>query len=301
MQLKLTYKNKLDSALIFILDKLPCEIKNKLKSFIFENGLYEINELRIKANSNIHLIIGTKTLSTNIWIDSDLINKIVTNLCDGSVYAHIDTIRNGYISVGNGIRAGICGKAVLQNETIISINNISSINIRIPKKISFAAEYLQNLLENHSYNISVLIYSPPGVGKTTILRDLVCRLSQPGSSIRHAVIDTREEITTFIESQITSDVYLSYPKGVGIELATKSMTPQIIICDEITSLDEAYSIMHSVRCGVSLVATTHASTFEDLKNKEILKPLLNCGTFDYALGVKRSATNKYVFNLDKLK
>lgn len=300
MQLTLNYQNKLEPIFIYVLDKLSNEIKNKLKDFVIENKLYTINELRIKSNSNIQLTVSNKIFNTKIWVTNEMINEIITNLCDGSIYAHINTIRNGYISVGKGIRVGVCGKAIIENESIISINNITSVNIRIPQKINFAAEYLQNLLSTHNYNVSVLIYSPPGVGKTTILRDLICRLSLPDVSVRHAVIDTREEITTFIEDSITSDVYLSYPKGLGIELATKSMTPQIIICDEITSLEEANAIMYSVRCGVSLVATTHANNFDDLINKEILKPLLNCGTFDYALGVERSKTNKYIFSLNKL-
>jgi len=145
----------------------------------------------------------------------------------------------------------------------------------------------------------VLLYSAPGVGKTTILRDLVCRLSVHKPSIRHAVIDTREEITPFLNN-ITSDVFLSYPKGLGIEIATRNMTPKIIICDEITNVDDAEAILYSACCGVTLVATTHAKSYEELKSKEILKKLFNCGCFDYAVGVIRNSLNKYEYKVNCL-
>ncbi|MBQ8145353.1 MAG: AAA family ATPase [Clostridia bacterium] len=301
MHLMLNYRKKLESICLFVLDKLPTDLKQKLEKYLLEKGFSTVNEIRIRAGSYICLFIDSKAYVTDIWVSNDLINETLICLCDGSVYAHLNTIRKGYISIGKGVRAGICGKAVLENELISGISSITSINIRIPQKISFAAEYLHELLKAHDYNISVLLYSPPGVGKTTILRDLVCRLSSTESSIRHAVIDTREEITTFLENTLTSDIYLSYPKGLGIELATKSMTPKIIICDEITSLEEANAIMNSVLCGVSLIATTHASSYEELKSKEILQSLFNCDAFDYSLGVQRSRTNKFIFTLNKIK
>ena len=295
MHLMLNYRKKLESICLFVLDKLPTDLKQKLEKYLLEKGFSTVNEIRIRAGSYICLFIDSKAYVTDIWVSNDLINETLICLCDGSVYAHLNTIRKGYISIGKGVRAGICGKAVLENELISGISSITSINIRIPQKISFAAEYLHELLKAHDYNISVLLYSPPGVGKTTILRDLVCRLSSTESSIRHAVIDTREEITTFLENTLTSDIYL------GIELATKSMTPKIIICDEITSLEEANAIMNSVLCGVSLIATTHASSYEELKSKEILQSLFNCDAFDYSLGVQRSRTNKFIFTLNKIK
>ena len=301
MLISLNLKNKPDETCSFVLDKLPKDLKQKLESYLIEKGLCTVNEIRIRKNSYILMFLNSKTFATNIWVNDDLINEILISLCDGSIYAHLNTIQNGYISMGRGVRAGICGKAVLESDVVSGVSSVTSINIRIPQKISYAAEYLYNLLCEHDYNISVLLYSPPGVGKTTILRDLVCRLSNNSLNIRHAIIDTREEITSFLDDTITSDVYLSYPKGLGIELATRSMTPKIIICDEITSYEEASAIMNSVRCGVSLIATTHAGSFEELKSKNILQQLFHSKTFDYALGIKRSKSNNYQYTLNKLK
>lgn len=300
MILTFNYTKKMDKSLIFVLEKIPIKIKNSILSFLVDKKIDTVNEIRIKSSSYLCLLINQSLVKTSIYITQEQIDEIMLSLCSGSIYAHLHTIREGYISVGNGIRAGICGKAAIENGSIDGIYDISSINIRIPRKIPFAANYLFNLLKENSYNISVLLYSAPGAGKTTILRDLLIKLSS-FTGIRHAIIDTREEITPFISDIITSDIYIGYPKGMGIELATKSMTPQIIICDEITSLSDAESINLAANSGVNLIATTHAKTIDELKRKEALLPLLSSGVFDYALGVTRNAQNKYVFTLDKLK
>lgn len=294
------YKEQTDSYFTYILDKLPTDISKKIKEYQEKNNLFNINEIRIKSNSYLSFLINSKTVTTDIFVYKDEIEKIIFHLCTGSIYAHLDTIRLGYISVGNGIRAGICGKAILEGNEISGINDISSINIRIPQKIPFAGEYVFKLLKDNLFNISLLIYSAPGVGKTTILRDLSLRLSNY-KNIRFAIIDSREEITPFFENTISADIYLSYPKGLAIELATKSMTPQLIICDEISSKEECMSILNSLHSGVNIIATTHASTFEELMKKEILSEMIAKGVFNYSLGVKREKfSNKYVYQLNRL-
>ena len=301
MKLEFNIKNKLDSSTRLVLDKLPEKIKNQLLDYISKNDIIVINEIRIKADSYITLIVDQRNIATTVFVSKESIEEIIVDLCGGSVYAHINTIKNGYISVGNGVRAGVCGRAVLTSNEITGVRDITSVNIRIPQLVLTAGEYIFSLLQENDFNLSAIIYSPPGIGKTTVLRDLIRRLSSATSPVRHAVIDTREEITTFITSSIYSDVYLSYPKGVGIELATKSMAPQIIICDEITTQEEADAVCKATYSGVSLIATTHAKSFDELKNKEILKPLVFDGVFDIAIGLKRTLSNKMLYETSWLK
>lgn len=300
MQLILNYSKKTDKALSYVLEKLPSKISSKINDFLKEKNISTVNEIRIKSSSFISLLINHSIIKTDIFVTSDIINEIFLSLCSGSIYAHISTIKDGYISVGKGVRAGICGKASLEQEKIDGVYDITSINIRIPQRITFAGNYLFELLKAENFKASVLIFSAPGEGKTTILRDFLEKLSK-FTSIRHAVIDSREEITPFIDEIITSDVFIGYPKGLAIELATKSMTPQIIICDEITSIKEAEAINLSVSSGVNLIATTHAGSFEELKRRDVISPLLKNMVFDYALGIKRNSHNKFVYELNKLK
>lgn len=300
MKCEIKIQEKCDEALMFCLSKLPNEIKEKILDFINNNPYKTINEIRLHKDADITLIADSRNIKTNIFLSNNDLNAIFENLCENSLYAHVNTIKHGYISVGKGIRAGVCGKATIEQGEVCGIYDISSINLRIPQHIHNASSFLYNLLKKHDFNISVLIFSAPGIGKTTILKDLIYKLLNETDK-RVAVIDSREEITPFLTSQKNGDFYLGYPKGLGIELATKSMTPQILVCDEISSKNEAEEINSSANSGVKLIASTHASSYEELLNKTILEDTFKYKIFDYTLGVKRDeGKRKYVFSLYKL-
>lgn len=302
MKYNIIYKEELDKTLEFALNKLPISLKKEIITFLEHHRFKTINEIRIHKNSNIMLIADSINVITDIYTTSDIIDSCIDSLCDGSIYAHFHTIKDGYISVGKGVRAGICGRAYVEKGEICGISDISSINIRIPQHIANASTYLYTILKESGFFSSVIIYSAPGVGKTTILRDLIYKLSSTYPPIRYAVIDSRDEITSTIENKINADVFVSYPKGTAIELATKSMTPQLIICDEIASQEEANEVLSAVNSGVKLIATAHASSFEELISKNTLQSLLENKVFDYALGVSREYGEKrYKFTLTKIK
>ena len=294
-------KEKKNPHLSYCLNKLPFLVKQKILDFLDKNPYSSVNEIRIHINSVICLIADSKNVKTDIYINESDINEIFNSLCDGSIYAHSETIKQGYISVGNGIRAGICGKASLENNDIYGICEVNSINIRIPYDIYNSSYFLFNLLRENEFNKSILLYSPPGIGKTTILRDLIKKLSRDACSVRFSVIDSRNELTGCMEDTENADFYISYPKGKAIELATRSMTPNLIICDEISSMEEAVEILSSVNSGVKLVATTHAKTYDELISKQILTPLFNNNVFDFVIGVSRAyGSKKYEFSLTEM-
>lgn len=301
MKYDISIKKRYEEEYGYVLARLPQKIRDGVISFLNENSYNHVNEIRIHKNAVITLIADSKNVKTNIKVTEKDMEETLNSLCQGSVYAHFDTIKDGYISIGNGIRAGICGRAVCKNGEIDGICEISSVNIRIPRMIYNASDKVFEILKNENFNASVLIYSAPGVGKTTILRDLIFRLGKENVQKRISVIDTREEITTCMEAPPNTDVFISYPKGIGIEIATKSMTPEIIICDEISSEKEAQSILKAVHGGVRLIATAHAGSFLELKTKDILKPLISAGVFDYAIGVKRKyGSEKYEYELNHI-
>lgn len=302
MRYQMSYEKRSDEILQYILGKLPNWLGTSIIEMTRKRNLSSINEIRLHSNSFVTLIANSRNIRTEIMLSQEEIEEIVNLICDGSLYAHFDTIKEGYISLGKGIRAGICGRASVEDGSICGISEISSVNIRLPKRIFHSADLLFNLLKENDFNKSVILYSRPGVGKTTILRELIYLISSKEAPIRNAVIDTREEITPFMEREsLSSDIFISYPKGLAIEIATKSMTPEIIICDEISSKNEAEAVLRASNSGVKLIASAHADSFEELCSKEILKDLFSHKVFDYALGIKRPAgSKKYDFSLDAL-
>lgn len=302
MKYQICCEEKADDVLIYILERMPSELRTSILNFVRENHFSQINEIRLHSGSYVSFIANSRNVRTNIKLDKESLLEIMNLLCNGSVYAHFDTIKEGYISLGKGIRAGICGRACVENGAITGISDISSINIRLPKRIFHSADYLFSILKENDFNKSVILYSRPGVGKTTILRELIYKISTAENPLRHAVIDSREEITPFMDKHLmTSDIFISYPKGLAIEIATKSMTPELIICDEISSQKESDAILRASNCGVKLIASAHADSFEELCKKEILKELFSHSVFDYALGITRpSGSKKYTFHLNHI-
>lgn len=177
MRYTIIQNKKTDNALAYALTKLPEKIQTSINDYVKSNIFNQINEIRLHSNSNISLIVDSKNITIDCFLNSNDINESIDLLCSGSVYAHFDTIKEGYISVGKGIRAGICGRANLENGKIKGIDNISSINIRLPKRYFHSADYLFEIMKNKNFKSSIILYSPPGIGKTTILREMIYKIS----------------------------------------------------------------------------------------------------------------------------
>lgn len=300
MKFEIKYYKKEDELIAYILSFLPDSLRDYLSSFINKYQALKIDEIRLHAESYLSLICNFKNIKTDYYVSKEIIDKTVYSLCQGSVYAHFNTIKDGYISIGQGIRVGVCGKATIQEGSITAISDYSSLNIRIPKRIFNSSEKIFEILSQNDFSTSILLYSPPGVGKTTILRDLICKLSDMQNPLRVCVVDSREELCGGLDNDISSDFFISYPKGTAINLATRVMTPQIIICDEISTKEEAEAILASVNCGVSFIATTHASSYDEVIRKKILSSLFDKKVFEYVIGVTRDyGSKKYEFFINK--
>lgn len=204
----------------------------------------------------------------------------VERMCGGSLHAYENTIRNGYIPLSDGCRVGICGTFAGAG-----ISDITSLCIRLPRDAKGTGLSLcRRIVQSDG---GMLIYSPPGEGKTTLLRDIAASLSSPPYLKRIAIIDSRMEI--FREeafSRSLADIYSGYPKAVGIELATRTMSPQYIICDELGA-DEAESVLSAQNCGVPLIATAHASSLDGLMKRASFVKLDRAGVFDTYVGIRR--------------
>ncbi len=282
--------NEISESFAELIKILPQDIAGQVREYINVHGIDSLNEIRLRANKKASITADGKNFVINTVCSLREIGDTVTALCDGSVYAHSDTICDGYVTFRGGYRAGISGCAAVDRGQIIGIRDVTSINIRIPHNIPGAGKEIYNLLKDNDFSCGILIYSAPGIGKTTILRQLCRMLSSGENPLRTAAVDTRRELEFGCDNEeiTTLDLLSGYPRAKGIEIAARTMNAQIIVCDEIGSRAEAEAILDAQNTGVPLIASAHSSSFESLMNRTYIKTLCDAGVFNYVIGISRS-------------
>jgi len=203
-------------------------------------------------------------------------------ICNYSVYSRQNEIKNGYVTVKGGLRAGLCGTAVLsQSNEITNIRDISSINLRIAREIKGCASLLVNNFNRDKGGM--LICGAPCSGKTTVLRDLARQLSNQ-FCYHVSVVDSRGELAGTTQGIAQNDLGLcdvldGYPKSTGISQAIRVLSPDVIICDEIGTEEDVKAVEQSVNSGICMIATMHASSMEELLAKQYGVSLMRTGAF----------------------
>lgn len=244
-----------------------------------------INEVRLREGQPLCITSGSRNLVTPRRVTSEDIEYTLRHLCSNSLYSHAQTIKEGYITSKSGVRAGICGKAVCDGGNITAVTDVSSLCIRFPRRVCGAADEVYALLKKRGFSDGLLVYSGPGVGKTTVLRELACLLASGVSAKRISIIDTRCELAAGLHELTMADVLNSYPRGKGIEIAVRTMSPEYIICDEIGNAEEADAIREAAHSGVSIAASAHAGSFEELMRSPHISSLWESGIFGICLGL----------------
>ncbi len=246
----------------------------------------ELTEVRVRAARPLSLTLDRQNLVLDLSFSAEEIGETVRRLCRGSVYAYEDTIREGYLPLPGGVRCGVYGAAYSEGERILSLRSFSGLVFRLPRRIRGKAAFPASLfLQNRR---GMLLFSPPGVGKTTVLRELAERLSTGERPLRVAVIDSRGELDDgTLSPSALIDLLSGYPRGKGISVAVRTLSPDLIVTDEIGTPEEAESLLLSARCGVPVVATAHAASFEELERSALLSPLLSAGVFPDLVRVTR--------------
>lgn len=272
--------NYISKSLREYLHSIPDEIKEQTQEI----------RLRSEKPLMIYGTFGTYFLNKNSGFSINTENAVITKhndvtdtfnrICSYSIYSFQSCINSGYIPMENGNRAGICGTAVIENGAISSVRDISSINIRISQEIKGCSNEILSHISD--FNESIIIAGPPSSGKTTIIRDIarVVSSGMNGRFLKTVLIDERREISGTIGGIATNDVGIStdvldsYPKHDAIDIAVRTLSPEVIICDEISTEDEIKAITSGINCGVRFIVTVHAGSEEELLNRNQIERLL---------------------------
>ena len=282
----------------YIISYLPLRLKkviNNLNNEVINN----IQEIRIRAESPVVLILTDNNYfitdkgylsiihSANcICTTQNEITEVFNKICDYSLHSHYEDVLNGYVTLKNGARVGLTGTAVFEKNTIKGIRNIDGLNFRVPRNIVNCSDVILNKIFNDNIS-NLLIAGPPSSGKTTILKDLIYKLSsgKKGKYYKVCVIDERKELSDLnnkANSGYNTDILYGFPKSVGISMAVRTLSPDIIICDEI-GIEDIDEIIKTLNSGVNFVFTIHAKNFEELKKKYIFKKLYEYDCIDNIL------------------
>lgn len=279
-----------------IINSLSLNLRNKIKMIQGEN----IEEIRLRINKPLIINGNQKDYFYNEKYNKLDLNMdkayIVTKedveqtfqiICKYSIHSFMDDIKKGFVTLRGGHRVGIVGKAIVENGKVENLKHISSLNIRISKEVKDCSDkVMDHIIKSPTKINNTIIISPPQCGKTTLLRDIVRNLSNGTEKynfkgVNVALIDERNEIAGSylgipqMDVGIRTDIIETCPKDVGIMMVLRSMSPNVIITDEIGTEKDIKALYTALNGGVGLITTVHGDSIEDIRNRKELNNLLD--------------------------
>lgn len=292
--------NKLRSDILPVLPKRLADAIVKTDPAALEL----LEEIRLRADKPLMLqnyrgdlyicedgVSGTTPVNALI-VRQDDIFRAVEMMSENSIYAYQEEIRNGYITIRGGHRVGIVGRAVMEGASVKNIKDISGLNIRLSSQIiGCSSKVLKYLVHRNSEIFNTLVISPPQCGKTTILRDIARALSDGVAEldfmgVKVGVVDERSEIAACFRGVAQNnlgsrtDVLDGCPKSLGMAMMIRSMSPRVIITDEIGNEGDREAIMEVLNAGVKIIASAHGYNISELKSRREVLRLMEDRVFE---------------------
>ncbi len=286
--------NPFDQAI----ETLPTEIKEVLKKTPADIKRV-VNEIRIRAGRPVVLICQKNRCcflrpdgllepeaSKGFSVSGKLVEECVRSMSGYSLHSVQNSLLNGFLTLPGGHRAGLSGSVAWEGDQITAIRRTDCLNLRIARQIFGAADRLVSHYKQYGFG-GTLIAGPPASGKTTVLKDLCRQLSNGlnGEPRKISLIDERGEIAAVYKGQPqndvgwNTDVFDGYSKRIGIDTAIRSMSPDVIVCDEIGGRGDEDNVLSGVNAGVAMIATAHAASLEELLARQSTAAVLKSGAF----------------------
>ncbi len=274
----------------------PPELQQQI--WRYEQELGQVQEIRCRVERPLLLRLGQgKERMVTECLSTTQLQHLVSRISQGSAYAWEEEFRQGYLTLPGGHRVGFVGKGVLEHGHIRTLKQISGLNFRIARAVKGAANELIAKVVADGQLHNTLLVSPPGCGKTTLLRDLIRQLSEgvPGlqfTGVNVGVVDERSELAGCVSGVpqldvgCRTDVLDGCPKSEGIRMLIRSMAPQVVAADEIGSIADVQALEEALQSGVHILTTAHGDGLEDLLQHPALGPLLQRDCFSLVVSLR---------------